>query len=166
MGLFRITCSASAGRIIHYKVILKRYLIPAQGDPENRTGGAGVRERLNADRDAERRGPDGATDHRVFEGKRRNRIYRRGPGIDLRMDGAIAGRAGVCGQGEEGAGREPQVCVQGYVAEPSANDKADPELPGDGNSGGEAEPETTIPGASTQKGMCACWQRWTRRTSG
>ena len=89
-----------------------------------------------------------------------------GPGIDLRMDGAIAGRAGVCGQGEEGAGLDPQVCVQGYGAEPSANDKADPELPGDGNSGGEAEPETTIPGASTQKGMCACWQRWTMRTSG
>ena len=84
--------------------MLKRHLIPAQGDPENRTGGAGVRERLNADRDAERRGPDGATDHRVFEGKRRNGIYRRGPGIDLRMDGAITGRPAGYGMA---SGAEP-----------------------------------------------------------
>ena len=32
----------------------------------------------------------------------------------LRIHGAMAGRAGVCGQGEEGAGLDPQVSMQGH----------------------------------------------------
>jgi hypothetical protein len=60
------------------KMILKRDLIPTQGDPENGTGGAGMHKRLNADRDAERRDADRATDRRVSEGQRGNRICRSG----------------------------------------------------------------------------------------
>jgi hypothetical protein len=49
------------------QIILKRNPIPMQDDPENDTGGAGVKKRPDADTYAERRGPDGAADRRVFK---------------------------------------------------------------------------------------------------
>ena len=113
-----------------------------------------MHKRLNADRDAERRGSYGATDRRVFEGERRNRICRRGPGRDLPVDGAIAGCTGVCEQGEEGAGRDPEVCKQGNGPEPAADHEVDSKLPGDGDYRAEAEPKTAISGQVHRPG-CA-----------
>ncbi len=63
-------------------------------------------------------------------------------------------RARGSGQGEEGAGRDPQVCMQGHAPQSSADDKADPQLPGDGDSRGEREHETTISGQVHRRG-CA-----------
>ena len=53
----------------------------------------------------------------------------------------VLGAQEDAGKDEEGAGREPQVCVQGHGSQPAADDKAAPQPPGDGANRGEAEPE-------------------------
>src|SRR5712691_9055356 len=131
------------GRVDQYKMILKRGLIPTQDDPENGGIGIGV-QRPDADTHAERRGPDRAADQGVFEGQRRDRVYRAKPGRGLQLDRANTGGPGIWQARQEAARSDPQLCEQGNRAESAADHAADPELRGDRKSGGQAVPAAPV----------------------
>src|SRR4051812_18360762 len=78
-------------RIVQYKMILKRDLIPIQGDPENvrRRGGL----RRDASTHAERRSAHPGTDSRVPQRQSADRIQRSKPSRVIRVRGEGADRA-------------------------------------------------------------------------
>src|SRR6266446_7399629 len=130
-------------RVVQYKMILKRVLIPTQDDPENRRFEVDVR-RPGANTHGERRGSDRAADQRVFEGQQRHRIYGPRPGRGLRMDGANAGGPGVQASKQEEAGSHPGLPEQGHGAEPAPDNAADPELREDRDGGSQVIPAAAI----------------------
>src|ERR1017187_10846813 len=95
-------------RIVQRKMILKRDLIPMQGDTEN-GGGLTGELRPNACTNAERRDTESRSDQSVFEPGRRHRVCRTKPRREVLVCAAIAGRAGVCAARQEAAGRDPRL---------------------------------------------------------
>jgi hypothetical protein len=98
-----------------------------------------VQEPPDANTDAERRGPDRATDRRVFDRQRGDRICGRKHVGDLRMDGAAVGEPGVHGTEQKAPGSYLEVCQQGNGIEPATDHAAGPRLRTNGHGGTEGK---------------------------
>src|ERR1700689_4039234 len=117
-------------RIVQYKMILKRGLIPIQGDPEKMRSQGDPRRVANTH--GERRNANGSTDPGVPERQPGDCLRGAEPGGTVQVEGARAGGPGVCRARQEGEGCGSSLPEQGYGTEPAANDAADPAIPGHG----------------------------------
>src|SRR5437764_8795365 len=117
-------------RVVQYKMILKRDLIPTQDDPENvrRRGGL----RPDANTHAERRSTDQKTARRVFEGQRRDRVPSPKPGRTVRLGPGSISRAGIRCAGQETAWSDSSLPEQNHRTQPAASDAMDPPIPAGG----------------------------------
>src|ERR1700682_2064764 len=123
-------------RIVQYKMILKRGLIPTQDDPENVRGRGGLRPDANTH--AERRGAHSGTDSRVPQRQSVDRVQRAESGRVVPLCATSAGGAGIRQAGQEAARDDSSLPEQSDGTELAANDALDPQIPrgGRGGSGG------------------------------
>src|ERR1035438_2294222 len=117
-------------RIVQYKMILKRDLIPIQDDPEKmRSQGVW---RPVANTHGERRNADRSTDPGVPQRQPGDRVRRAEPRGTVPVGAASAGGPGVRGARQEAAGYGSSLHEQSHGAEPAPDDAADPAIPGRG----------------------------------
>ena len=140
---------SAAVRIVQYKMILKRELIPIQDDRENGGGGGGLRPDANTH--AERRCTHPGTDPRVPQRQSIHRIHRPKPSRVVRICAAGVGRSGVRPAGQEAAGSGSGLPEQGHRAEPAADDATDSQIPPGGRGGSGSVPPAAFSGQIHQR---------------
>src|SRR6202171_966462 len=123
-------------RIVQYKMILKRGLIPTQDDPENVRGRGGLRPDANTH--AERRGAHSGTDSRVPQRQSVDRVQLQESGRAVPVCAASAGGSTVRSTGQKATRSGARVPKQSDGTALAANDALDPQIPrgGRGGSGG------------------------------